>query len=75
MLLELPKAFEFTMLGHAAGGGEFSFRNGSTLFGLAQVGYPFIFPYKEIRNEIHKQVLKIFIRSRRVAIDEFVPGR
>lgn len=29
-ILILPNAFEFTMLGLAAGGGAFSFKNGST---------------------------------------------
>lgn len=45
-VLILPKVFEFTMLGHAAGGGAFSFKNGSTRFGLPHIGYPLIFPYK-----------------------------
>lgn len=40
----LPNAFAFTMLGDAAGGGAFSLRNGSTLFGSAQTGYFLIFP-------------------------------
>lgn len=40
----LPKALELTMLGDAAGGGTFSLRNGSTLFGSDQIGYPLIFP-------------------------------
>lgn len=38
LVKDLPSAFALTMLGHAAGGAEFSFRNGSTLFGLDQVG-------------------------------------
>lgn len=33
------------MLGLAAGGGAFSFKNGSTWFGLPHMGYPLIFPY------------------------------
>lgn len=32
------------MLGHAAGGGAFSFKNGSTRFGSLHTGYPLIFP-------------------------------
>lgn len=44
-ILILPNAFEFTMLGLAAGGGAFSFKNGSTWFGLPHMGYPLIFPY------------------------------
>lgn len=40
----LPKAFEFTMLGHAAGGGAFLFKNGSIRFGSLHTGYPLIFP-------------------------------
>lgn len=42
---KLPKALELTMLGHAGGGGTFSLRNGSTLLGSYQIGYPLIFPY------------------------------
>lgn len=38
MQVLLPKAFAFTMLGDAAGGGTFSSRNGSTRFGSAQTG-------------------------------------
>lgn len=34
----LPKAFEFTILGHAAGGGAFSFKNGTTRFGSPHIG-------------------------------------
>lgn len=40
----LPKAFALTMLGLAAGGGAFSFKNGSMRFGSDQTGYPLIFP-------------------------------
>lgn len=44
-ILILPNAFEFTILGLAAGGWAFSFKNGSTWFGLPHMGYPLIFPY------------------------------
>jgi hypothetical protein len=40
----LPKAFAFTILGLAAGGGAFSFKNGATRFGSPHTGYPLIFP-------------------------------
>lgn len=46
----LPKTFALTMLGDAAGGRTFSFRNGSTLFGSDQIGYPLIFPYNIIKS-------------------------
>lgn len=32
------------MLGHAAGGGTLSFKNGSTRFESPQIGYPLILP-------------------------------
>ena len=45
-MIILPKALALTRLGDAAGGGAFSFKNGSTRFGSDQTGYPLIFPYR-----------------------------
>lgn len=47
----LPKALALTMLGLAAGGGTFSLRNGSTLFGSDEIGYPLIFPYNIVKSQ------------------------
>lgn len=48
------------MLGDAAGGGEFSFKNGSTRLGSDQTGYPLIFPcththIMDFRRYLHVQ--------------------
>lgn len=40
----VPSFLALTMLGEAGGGTEFSSKNGSTWFGLAQIGYPLILP-------------------------------
>lgn len=48
------------MLGHAAGGGEFSSKNWSTRFGSAQTGYPLTFPCNEIRDTIKYMVVVNF---------------
>lgn len=50
MIKAIPRVLALTMLGHAAGGGVFSLRNGSTRFGSDQIGYPLIFPYKYLET-------------------------
>lgn len=54
----LPKAFAFTRLGLAAGGEAFSFKNGSTWFGLPHTGYPLIFPCTIRLRELESIELK-----------------
>lgn len=43
-LVVVLRLLAFTMLGDAAGGGAFSFKNGSTRLGSDQTGYPLILP-------------------------------